>query len=70
MYVHSNVEGAGEAEVRLADEQKKYDARVALHNTSNKCNPPLRKGILVFDEVKVAARLHRNSHNDAWWVIV
>lgn len=65
MYIHSNVEAAGEVEVRLGDERKKYDARVALHKTSKKSNPPLCKGILVFDEVKVAARLHWNSRNDA-----
>ena len=58
MYIHSNVEGAGEAEVQLVDEWRKYDARVASHNTSRKHNPPLCKGVLVFDEVKVAARLH------------
>ena len=49
MYIHSNVEAAGEVEVRLADERKKYDARVALHAASKEHNPPLCKGILVFD---------------------
>jgi len=29
MYVHSNVEVAGEAEIRLADERENYDATVA-----------------------------------------
>ena len=43
MYIHSNVEAAGEVEVCLADEQKMYDAIVALHGTSKEHNPPLCK---------------------------
>ena len=65
MYVHSNVEVAGEAEIRLADEREKYDARVATYKASKQYNPPLSKGVLIFDEVKVAAKLHWNSRNDA-----
>ena len=61
MYIHSNVEAARENEVCLADERKKYDARVALYAASKEHNPPLCKGILVFDEVKVAVKLHWNS---------
>jgi len=65
MYVHSNVEVAGEAEIWLADEREKYDARVATYKASKQYNPPLSKGVLIFDEVKVAAKLHWNSRNDA-----
>ena len=39
MYLNSNIEVAGEAEVRLADERKKYDARVASHIASKQYNP-------------------------------
>ena len=32
--------------------------------SSKQFTPPLCKGVLVFDEVKVAAKLHWNSRND------
>ena len=38
---------------------------LALHAASKEHNPLLYKGILVFDEVKVAAKLHWNSCNNA-----
>ena len=60
MYIHSNVEVAGEAEVQLADEQEKYDARVLSYKASMQSTI-----ILIFDEVKIAAKLHWNSRNDA-----
>jgi len=50
--------------LRLADERKKYDARVQAYASSKQFTPPLCKGVLVFDEVKVAAKLHWNSRND------
>ena len=58
------MEAAGEAESRLADERAKYDARVQAYTSTNQFTPPLCKGVLVFDEVKVAAKLHWNSRND------
>ena len=57
------MEAAGEAESRLADERTKYDARVQAYTSTNQFTPPLCKGVLVFDEVKVAAKLHWNSRN-------
>ena len=54
------MEAAGEAESRLADERAKYDVRV---QATNQFTPPLCKDVLVFDEVKVAAKLHWNSRN-------
>ena len=60
-YIRSNIEAADEVELRLMDERKKYDARMSEHT---KTNPPLCKGILLFDEVKVAAKLHWNSRTD------
>ena len=58
------MEAAGEAESKLADERAKYDARVQAYTSTNQFTPPLCKGVLVFDEVKVAAKLHWNSRND------
>ena len=43
----------------------KYDARVATYKASKQYNPPLSKGVLIFDEVKVVAKLHWNSRYDA-----
>lgn len=63
-YTRSNLEVCGEVEGRLAEERAKYDARVAEHIASSKPHPPLRKGALIFDEVKVAAKLHWNSRDD------
>ena len=66
LYIHSNVEAAGEVEIRLADEWKKYDARVALRTCSiERAQSSTMQRILVFDEVKVAAKLYLNSLNDA-----
>ena len=59
-YTRINVEAAGEVEQRLFDERLKYDSRVS----SNQTHPPLCKGALIFDEVKVAAKLHWNSRDD------
>ena len=63
-YIRStrNTEVAGECEKRLASERKKYDARILEHG--EKVNPPLSKGVVIFDEVKVAAKLHWNSQNN------
>ena len=63
-YSRHNVEVAGEVEVRLADERVKYDDRVKEHMATSKPYPPVCKGVLIFDEVKVAAKLHWNSRND------
>jgi len=66
-YTRSNLEVGGEVEGRLAEERAKYDARVAEHIASSKPYPPLRKSALIFDEVKVAAKLHWNSGMTGWW---
>ena len=54
-YIRSNIEAAGEVEQRLMDECKKYDARMSEHTKTSQFNPPLCKGVLLFDEVKVDA---------------
>ena len=64
IYSRRNVEAAGEVEERLADERVKYDDRVKRHIAANKPSPPLCKGAIIVDEVKVAAKLHWNSRND------
>lgn len=63
-YKRANNENAGEVEQRLIDERKKYDARVQEHKDTGK-KPPLSQGVLILDEVKVAAKLHWNSSNDS-----
>ena len=63
-YTRSNVEASGEVEERLAGERAKYDTRIAEHIAASRPYPPLRKGTLIFDEVKVVAKLHWNSRDD------
>lgn len=63
-YTRSNVEASGEVEERLAEERAKYDTRIAEHIAASRPYPPLRKGALIFDEVKVVAKLHWNSRDD------
>ena len=63
-YMKSNKENPGIIEKRLADERGLYDERCLSHTHTNKPKPPLRKGVLIFDEVKVAAKLHWNSKDD------
>ena len=46
----------------LHPKEKKYNARILEHG--KKVNPPLSKGVVIFDEVKVAAKLHWNSQNN------
>ena len=58
------MEAAGEVEERLIDEHKKYVDRVAFHSKSGQPNPPLCKGALIFDEVKVAAKFYWNSRDN------
>ena len=46
----------------LHPNEEKYDARILEHG--KKVNLPLLKGVVIFDEVKVAAKLHQNSQNN------
>ena len=60
-YSCHNVEVDREVEVCLADERVEYDDCVKGHMATSKPYPSVCKGVLIFDEVKVAAR---NSRND------
>lgn len=64
-YSKSNLESSGEVEVRLAEESCCYKARVQQHLEAGKNLPPIGEGVLIFDEVKVAAKLHWNSRDDS-----
>ena len=64
MCARSNAEAAGEIEKRLLSERNKYDARIQQHRSCGLSNSPLCQGALIFDEVKVAAKLHWNSRDD------
>ena len=48
---------------RLVYEHKKCDDRISEHMKTSQFNPPLWKGVSIFDEVKVAAKLHWNNRN-------
>ena len=56
MFVYNNVEIAGEVESQLTAEQAKYNARGKQPQKAK--NLPLSKGVLIFDEVKLAAKLY------------
>lgn len=63
-YARSNIENPGECAQRLKGERIQYDKRVSEATKSGK-RPPLGEGVLIADEVKVAAKLHWNSRNDS-----
>lgn len=64
-YTKSNKEPPGLCAQRLAQERCHYDTKVQEHIESGKPCPPLSEGVLVVDEVKVAAKLHWNSRDDS-----
>ena len=63
-YTWSNKEDPGECASRLAHERAMYDTRIHDAVTSGSALPPLSEGVLIADEVKVAAKLHWNSRDD------
>lgn len=64
-FVRSNKEAPGECVKRLATERNHYNIRIQEHIKAGKPHPPLREGVLIANEVKVAAKLHWNSHDDS-----
>lgn len=50
--------------LRSEGERAKYNTHIAEHIAASRPYPPLRKGALIFDEVKVVAKLHWNSQDD------
>ncbi len=64
-YVRSNKKAPGECAKRLANERRDYNIKVQEHVQAGKPNPPLSEGVLIADEVKVAAKLHWNSRDDS-----
>ena len=48
MFVHNNVEVAGEVESRLAEKRVKYNTRVKQQTASKNKYPPISKGVLIF----------------------
>ena len=65
-YVRANREAPGEVEAQLQRERTSYDARIKEHLSAKKPSPPLSKGALIIDEVKVAAKMHWNSKDDSF----
>ena len=63
-YTRSNKEDPGECDKRLAHEREMYDERRSDAIKSGNLFPPLSEGVLIADEVKVAAKLHWNSRDD------
>ena len=63
-YTRSNKEDPGECANRLAHERALYDERVCEEKKRGNPLPPLSEGVLIADEVKVAAKLHWNSRDD------
>ena len=62
-FVSCGMPYAGEVEHRLV-ERSKHDACVKQSQSGGCLNPPLCQGALIFDEVKVAVKLHWNSRDD------
>lgn len=65
-YTRANREAPGEVDERLQQERTRYNARVQEHMSAKKPHPPLSKGVMIIDEVKVAAKLHWNSRDDSF----
>lgn len=63
-YTSSNIEKPGECAKRLEREHTKYKEQIAEAKQAGK-KPPISEGVLIADEVKVAAKLHWNSRNDS-----
>ena len=63
-YTRSNKEDHGECASRLAHERAMYDVSVQEQIKCGNPLPPLSEGVLIADEVKVAAKLHWNSRDD------
>ena len=61
-YTRSNIERPGECAQRLKNERVQYNSKIAETKPGQK--HPLSEGVLIADEVKVAAKLHWNSRND------
>ena len=63
-FTRSNKEDPGECANRLAHERAMYDDRVCEEKKRGNPLPPFSEGVLIADEVKVAAKLHWNSRDD------
>ena len=51
------MEGQGDIQKRLSESYKEYQALVEQKKTQG-VRPPLGEGVLIFDEVKVAMKVH------------
>ena len=62
------IDSPGEIDEKLMKERKLYDGRVKEATQRQKMNKdfpiPLSKGVLIFDEVNVAMKIHWNSRDD------
>ena len=63
-YTRSSIEKPGECAQRLESERTKYNEHV-LEATKAGKKPPISEGVLITDEVKVAAKIHWNSRDDS-----
>ena len=63
-FTRSNKEDPGQCASRLANERALYDKLTLEQVASGAGLPPLSEGVLIADEVKVAAKLHWNSRDD------
>ena len=63
-YTRSNIEKPGECAQRLEGERTKYNEQIVEATNAGK-KPPISEGVLIADEVKVAAKLHWNSRDDS-----
>ena len=63
MFTGSNLESPGDIQKRLSESYKEYQAMVEQKKAEG-LKPPLREGVLIFDEVKVAMKVSWNSRNE------
>ena len=63
-YTSINIEKPGECTQRLESERTQYNERIAEATKAGK-ESPISEGVLIADEVKVAAKLHWNSRDDS-----
>ena len=63
-YTSINIEKPGECTQRLESERTQYNERITEAMKAGK-ESPISEGVLIADEVKVAAKLHWNSRDDS-----
>ena len=61
-FTGSNLEGPGDIQKCLSELYKEYQVLVEQKKEQG-ARPPLREGVLIFDEVKVAMKVSWNSQN-------